>query len=111
MLEHIEAFIVYMRDIKKMSLNTELSYKRDLTKLMNYLKNEKGIQSWDKVTDKDLEDYIGYLTDGNFAAASVSRFVVRMLSARDALSYSVRMSVAKPSSTPVALEISDSIAL
>ena len=75
MLEHIEAFIVYMRDIKKMSLNTELSYKRDLTKLMNYLKNEKEIQSWDKVTDKDLEDYIGYLTDGNFAAASVSRFV------------------------------------
>ena len=36
MQHEIDAFITYLHNVKKKSLNTELSYKRDLSKMVDY---------------------------------------------------------------------------
>ncbi|MBQ7564925.1 MAG: site-specific tyrosine recombinase XerD [Lachnospiraceae bacterium] len=70
----IAEFIIYLHNTKKTSNNTELSYKRDLVKLQNYL-NEQNIDLNDvaKITDKELAAYISMLMDTGFKAATVSR--------------------------------------
>ena len=45
----IENFIAYMREAKKASQNTEISYERDLKKLARYLRNQK-IMDFSEVT-------------------------------------------------------------
>ena len=35
----IREFIAYLHDIKKTSINTEMSYQRDLKKMWDFLKN------------------------------------------------------------------------
>ena len=53
----IESFVSYLHNVKKMSLNTELSYKRDLVKVADYL-NTQGIADIKKVTATNLNSYI-----------------------------------------------------
>ena len=72
MEQEIKAFISYLHNVKKMSLNTEMSYNRDLAKLNRYMA-ERGIDDVSKLSQKDLSDYIAYLTDNNFSPATVSR--------------------------------------
>lgn len=74
MEREIEKFISYLHNIKKTSINTELSYKRDLGKLRQYLE-EKGITDIDAVTSEVLGSYIVYLGENHFAAATISRNV------------------------------------
>lgn len=74
MQREIEKFISYLHNIKKTSINTELSYKRDLGKLRQYLE-EKGITDTDGVTSEVLHSYIVYLRENHFAAATISRNV------------------------------------
>ncbi|MCM1175042.1 MAG: site-specific tyrosine recombinase XerD [Blautia sp.] len=74
MEKEITAFISYLHNIKKTSNNTELSYKRDLEKLENFMA-QKGIRNADDVTEGALNEYIQYLEDSHFAAATVSRNV------------------------------------
>ena len=50
----ILAFINYIHRTRGASENTEVSYRRDLTKLAEYLSQEAGIDSWEKVTQADL---------------------------------------------------------
>lgn len=70
----INTFITYLHNVKKMSLNTELSYRRDLTKLVNYL-TEQGINDPSKVSENNLNSYILFLEENNFSAATVSRSI------------------------------------
>lgn len=70
--ELLDKFIDYLRDTKKSSLNTELSYRRDLIKLIRFL-SSKGIADVSKVTETDLGSYVLYLERQNFTAATVSR--------------------------------------
>lgn len=79
MEDYINAFIEYMHDFKKTSNNTELSYKRDLTKVYHYL-NGVGIKDWALVTFEDLNSYVESLHDANFAPASISRSIASMKS-------------------------------
>ena len=44
----VDAFVVYLRDVKKTSHNTEMSYKRDLNKMCSFLE-EKGIDKISQV--------------------------------------------------------------
>lgn len=74
MEQEINSFISYLHNIKKTSNNTELSYKRDLAKLCQYLE-EKGITDVKDITAEVLDSYIVYLEDNHFAAATVSRSV------------------------------------
>ncbi len=72
MEEKLEEFIVYLNDVKKTSRNTELSYKRDLTKLENYLYSQ-GVRELNKITVTTLQAYVLQMERGGFAAATVSR--------------------------------------
>ena len=74
MEKQIQLFIDYIHNKKKTSLNTEMSYKRDLLKVVAYL-NDRGINSWEDVKYEDLKSYIDSMFDGNFANASISRSV------------------------------------
>lgn len=72
-MEHeLQEFMTYLHGVKKTSANTELSYKRDLTKLIKYLAMQ-GITDVKAVTGTNLQSYILYLEKNNFAAATVSR--------------------------------------
>ncbi len=72
-MEHdIAEFMEYLHNVKKTSNNTELSYRRDLTKLRVYLE-EHGINSVEQVTYTNLSAYILELEKKNFAIATISR--------------------------------------
>lgn len=77
MEKEITAFISYLHNIKKTSNNTEMSYRRDLEKLQNYML-QKGIQDIADVTAEELGSYIQCLEDGQFAAATVSRNIASL---------------------------------
>ncbi len=72
MEREIDGFISYLHNVKKMSVNTELSYRRDLNKLRAYME-ERGVISVLSLNPDNLSEYIQYLRDNNFSAATVSR--------------------------------------
>lgn len=74
MMREIEEFIGYLHSTKGTSANTEISYERDLRKLEQFLKN-KGIRRIRQVTETELNHYIEYLEQENFAASSISRSI------------------------------------
>lgn len=74
MEQAIQGFITYLHNVKKKSLNTELSYKRDLSKMQDYFAGV-GIYELKDVNEDALKDYVAYLNENGFAAATVSRSV------------------------------------
>ena len=74
MEELLGEFISYLHNVKKASVNTELSYKRDLNKLIVYV-SVKGIEDLSKVTETDLSSFVLDLENKNFTAATVSRSI------------------------------------
>lgn len=72
MRNETEAFITYLHNVKKMSKNTELSYRRDLLKVISFFE-EQGIKSFSDVTATNLNSYVLYLEKNNFSAATISR--------------------------------------
>ncbi len=74
MEKEIDGFITYLHEVKKTSVNTEMSYKRDLGKLFKYLE-ERGIAEVGDITEEALACYITYLGENHFAAATISRNV------------------------------------
>lgn len=72
MENEINAFISYLHNVKKMSNNTEMSYRRDLEKVRLFLET-RGIMDVRKASAEDLQEYIGSLEEQHFAAATVSR--------------------------------------
>lgn len=73
----IEEFIVQLHNEKNTSSNTEVSYKRDLTKFFEYLRDNK-INDISNVSKKDTEGYINYLNKLGRAATTVSRSIASM---------------------------------
>ena len=67
----IREFITYLHDIKKTSTNTEISYKRDLKKMAEFLE-ERGIRNYKDVKELELEGYISYMEREKFASSSIS---------------------------------------
>ncbi len=68
----VSDFISYLHNEKNTSVNTELSYKRDLAKLCAYL-DEQGITDVSKVTVTSLNSYVLDLEKKQFAPATISR--------------------------------------
>lgn len=68
----IDSFISYLHNVKKMSTNTELSYRRDLLKVCDYMKGQ-GITNVAEIKSENLNSYIQYMQKNNFSAATVSR--------------------------------------
>ena len=65
-------FILEMHESKHSSRNTEISYERDLKKLICYLR-KKQIQNFCDVTETDLNGYVSEINNGQLAASTVSR--------------------------------------
>ena len=74
MLSDITNFAEYLREVKKTSRNTELSYQRDLIQLSAYLE-EQGITEVGKVTKTSLNSYILYLEREGKATTTISRML------------------------------------
>ena len=53
----VEDFILYLHETKNTSKNTEVSYERDLKKLIRYLQ-EQDLTSFSEVTCTDLQGYL-----------------------------------------------------
>lgn len=68
----IEAYVVYLDDVKKTSQNTKMSYQRDLNKMCNFFE-EKGIKKVSQISEEMLTSYIYYLKDNKLANATISR--------------------------------------
>ena len=77
MEKEINAFITYLHNVKNTSNNTELSYKRDLEKVKQFMAS-RGIAEAKDVSANDLSDYVKYLEDNRFAAATVSRNIASL---------------------------------
>ncbi|MBE5871146.1 MAG: site-specific tyrosine recombinase XerD [Lachnospiraceae bacterium] len=74
MEQAIQQFISYLHNVRRISENTEASYRRDLTKFCAFL-TQKGIKSAAAITEEDLCAYITYLKVQKFAAATISRSI------------------------------------
>ncbi len=72
MQNEIGRFIEYLHNVKNISTNTELSYRRDLTKVEVYLA-ARGIDSVTQIDAGMLEDYVAALKEQKFAPASILR--------------------------------------
>lgn len=77
MEKEITTFITYLHNVKNTSNNTEMSYKRDLEKVQNFMAS-RGIYEVAAVSAQDLNDYVGYLEENKFAAATVSRNIASL---------------------------------
>ncbi len=74
---HIDAFILYLHNMKKTSENTEMSYRRDLFKVQVFMEN-RGIGDVDGITKADLDAYVKSMEDAKFAAATISRNIASL---------------------------------
>ncbi|GFI69454.1 tyrosine recombinase XerD [Lachnospiraceae bacterium] len=73
----INAFIIYLHNIKKTSENTEVSYRRDLMKAQAFFR-EQGIEDVRKITSTNLNSYVLYLEKNKFSAATISRSIASL---------------------------------
>jgi len=67
----------YLHNVKKTSRNTELSYQRDLMKMMHFLQKQK-VEDAKEVTETALNSYILDLEKNGMSAATVSRNIASM---------------------------------
>lgn len=74
MISDITNFVEYLREVKKTSRNTEVSYQRDLMQMFSYLE-EQGITEVNKVTKTSLNSYILYLEREGRATTTISRML------------------------------------
>ena len=72
MEREITNLIMYLRERKNISQNTEVSYERDLMKLVRYLKEQK-LNNWSAITSADLKGYLNYMKTENLASSTISR--------------------------------------
>ncbi|MDO5550495.1 MAG: tyrosine-type recombinase/integrase, partial [Lachnospiraceae bacterium] len=72
MLSDIASFVEYLREVKKTSKNTEISYQRDLLQMYAYLESQ-GITEASKVTKTSLNSYVLYLEKQGKATTTISR--------------------------------------
>ncbi len=72
MEQAIDQFVAYLHNIKETSTNTELSYRRDLKKVIAFL-HARNLTEWVDVSEETLKDYITSMGEQHFAAATISR--------------------------------------
>ena len=77
MEREIREFIAFMHNTKRTSYNTEVSYQRDLKKASAFLK-ERGIDEFAKASGEDLEAYMKYMDEMNFASSTISRSIASL---------------------------------
>lgn len=78
MEQEIESFISYLHNVKKASFNTEMSYRRDLTKMRIYLEITSGSPAVHEITEENLKRYMAYMQRKKLKASTISRNVAAM---------------------------------
>ena len=73
----IDDYLNYLKKIKNIAYNTEVSYRQDLKKMENYFK-ESGITEVHKITETSLNSYILFLERKGFTNATISRNVASL---------------------------------
>lgn len=68
----IDEFVDYLKNVKKTSDNTLLSYKRDLLKMASFM-NENGVFEASDITEDKLSAYGASLKEAHFAPTSITR--------------------------------------
>ena len=74
---HIDAFILYLHNMKNTSENTEMSYKRDLYKVQVFMEN-RGLRDVKDISGEDMGAYVESMKEQNFAAATISRNIASL---------------------------------
>lgn len=77
MTQEIDAFMGYLRDVKKIAKNTELSYESDLRKWQEYLASE-GVTDVKDITGEHLKAYIALLQKEGRKPTTISRSIASM---------------------------------
>lgn len=77
MNDEIQKFIVYLKEVKKTSENTVLSYERDLKKFNKYCM-EQGVSSVNQITATGLNSYVLYLEKQELKPATISRRIASL---------------------------------
>ena len=75
----IQEYITYLHDFRKISHNTEVSYKRDLKKAAEYFE-EQNVPDITKATETNLNSYLLYLERDHMSPATVSRNIASLRS-------------------------------
>ncbi len=70
--QELDRFIIYLHTVKNTSSNTEMSYKRDLTKLFAFLSDRK-IYELKDISEEVLIQFVDWLREKQFADATISR--------------------------------------
>ena len=71
MQKQIKGFLEFLKDEKKMSLNTLQSYERDVLQFDKYLDSNK--LNYTKVQEEEIKDYLKYLQKAGKKTSSISR--------------------------------------
>ena len=79
MINAIENYIAYLKDVKKKSYNTQVSYERDLKKAAAYF-SENDIMEIEEVNETNLNSYVLYLEQYHMSPATVSRNIAALRS-------------------------------
>lgn len=71
MEKQIKLFLEFLKDDKKLSVNTLQSYKRDISQYEAYI-NENNL-NYLKITEEDIRNYMEYLKEENKKKSTISR--------------------------------------
>lgn len=75
--DEIRYFIEYLKNVKRASHNTVMSYQSDLAKMALYV-SQQGVESIGGVTATVLGSYVLFLERSGMAAATISRYIASM---------------------------------
>lgn len=77
MEEYLRQYLSYLHNVKKASLNTELSYARDLRKMIKYFE-EQGIRDIQKINRTNINSYVLFIEKQTDSTATISRYIASM---------------------------------
>jgi len=69
----LEDYITILRVEKNLSSNSIEAYKRDLTRYIDFLEEEKDINNLEEISPKHIRGFIRVLNDAHLAPASITR--------------------------------------
>ena len=77
MYEMIDEFVAYLTDVKKSSMNTVVSYRRDLIKFKKFIETQ-GVTDVQRVNPTNLNSYMLHMEKEKFATSTISRNVATL---------------------------------
>ncbi|WP_418745819.1 site-specific tyrosine recombinase XerD [Frisingicoccus sp.] len=77
MYEMVDEFVTYLTDVKKSSMNTVVSYRRDLIKFNKFMETQ-GVTDVRKVNPTNLNSYMIHMEKEKFATSTISRNVATL---------------------------------